>query len=107
MPLLNPPAAGNSTASTATPATVVSATNASGVPTSTLLVAANPARKGVTVWNSTNATLFLELGLTATTTAWAARLSPDGYYELPFSYTGPIAGIWSAANGSCFVRELT
>jgi hypothetical protein len=49
----------------------------------------------------------LELGATATATAWTARLSPDGYYELPFNYTGAIAGIWSAATGSCFVRELT
>ena len=98
---LNNPATTNVNASSATPTTIASST------TSAVLLAANAARKGATFWNSSTAILYLELGATATATAWTVKLSPDGYYELPFGYTGVISGIWSAANGSCFVRELT
>lgn len=98
MPLNNPVTI-DANATISTPTTVPSATT-------TVLLAANIARKGATFWNSSTATLYLELGATATATAWTVKLSPDGYYELPFKYTGVISGIWSSANGSCFVREL-
>ena len=49
----------------------------------------------------------MELGSVASTSAFTARVSAGGYYEVPFTYTGAISGIWDAANGSALVRELT
>lgn len=103
MPLSNPSTVTvqfpNST--TATPTTVVaSASNVS-------LLAANSNRKGATIWNNSTATLFVELGSPAGSATYTAKLLPDGYFEIPFGYTGPISGIWSAVNGNAMVRELT
>lgn len=88
------------TSSTATPTTVASST------TSVTILAANPNRKGATFWNDSTAILYLEVGATATTSAFTAKFFPQGYYELPFHYTGVISGIWSAANGNVLPREF-
>ncbi len=92
-----------------TPATSsnVTATSVNASTSTTSLLAANSNRKGATIWNNSTATLSLELGATASTNAFTAQLSPGGYYEVPYGYTGAIAGIWSAVNGSALVRELT
>ncbi|MEH2128899.1 hypothetical protein [Nostoc sp.] len=89
------------TSETSTPTTVASSTD------SDIILAANSNRKGATFWNDSTANLFLEFGATATTSAFTAKLSAGGYYEVPFNYTGVISGIWSAANGNALVRELT
>lgn len=57
--------------------------------------------------NNSTANLYVELGATATTSAFTARVSAGGYYEVPFTYTAAISGIWDAANGSALLRELT
>ncbi|WP_445629267.1 hypothetical protein [Nostoc sp. DSM 114167] len=103
MALYNPATAilVESTSSTSTPTTVDAST------TSETILAANSNRKGATIWNDSTATLYLEFGATATTSAFTAKLNPSGYYEVPFHYTGVISGIWSAANGNALVRELT
>ncbi|MDM9580917.1 hypothetical protein [Nostoc sp. GT001] len=90
-----------STSGTSTPATVASSA------TSVTILAANSSRKGATIWNDSTANLFIEFGATAATNAFTAKLSAGGYFEVPFNYTGVISGIWSAANGSALVRELT
>ncbi|MEH1838136.1 MAG: hypothetical protein V7L20_05110 [Nostoc sp.] len=87
--------------STSTPTTVAAAT------TSNTILAANTNRIGMTIWNSSTANLYIEFGASASTSAYLAKISAGGYYELPFRYTGVISGIWDAANGSAFVRELT
>ncbi|MEH2124173.1 hypothetical protein [Nostoc sp.] len=89
------------TSGTSTPTTVGSSTD------SDTILAANSNRKGATIWNNSTATLYLEFGATATTSAFTAKLLAGGYYEVPFHYTGVISGIWSAANGNALVRELT
>ncbi len=71
------------------------------------LLAANYNRKGTTIWNKSTANLYVELGATASTWAFTARVGAGGYYEVPFTYTGVISGIWDAANGSALVRELS
>lgn len=103
MPLYNPASitVTPSTSGTATPTSVVA--SAASVP----LLAANSARKGTTIWNNSTANLYIELGATASTSAFTARLGAGGYYEVPFTYTGAISGIWDVANGSALVRELT
>lgn len=89
------------TSDTSTPTTVSSSTS------NQTILAANSDRKGATIWNNSTAILCLELGPTATTSAFTAKLFADGYYEVPFNYTGIISGIWSAVNGNALVRELT
>lgn len=72
------------------------------------LLASNTSRLGATVYNdSASATLSLKLGATASATSFTAQVDPGGYYEVPFSYTGIIDGIWSAAVGSARITELT
>jgi hypothetical protein len=103
MPLHNPASVTvtPSTSNTATPTSVAASI------TSVSLLAANPTRKGTTIWNNSTANLYVELGETASTSAFTARVGAGGYYEIPFTYTGVISGIWDAANGGALVRELT
>ncbi|MEH2287173.1 hypothetical protein [Nostoc sp.] len=86
---------------TSTPTSVDAAT------TSNIILAANSNRVGATIWNNSTANLYIEFGATTTTSAFVAKISPGGYYELPFRYIGVISGIWDAANGKALVRELT
>lgn len=89
------------TSSTATTTVAASATNVT-------LLATNSGRRGATIWNdSTTATLYVKLGTTASNTSYAAQLFPTGYYEVPYSYTGEIDGIWTAAVGNARITELT
>lgn len=103
MPLYNPASVTITppTSGTATPTSVTAST------TNVVLLAANSVRKGTTIWNNSTANLYVELGATASTSAFTARVGAGGYYEIPFTYTGVISGIWDAANGSALVRELT
>ncbi|MFN6571176.1 hypothetical protein [Dendronalium sp. ChiSLP03b] len=75
--------------------------------TSVTVLDANSNRQGATIWNESTANLYIEFGATATTSAFTAKLSAGGYFEVPLHYTGVISGIWSAANGNALVRELT
>lgn len=102
MPLYNPVSVTvtPSTSSTATPTSVTASA------TSVTVLAANSSRKGATIWNSSTATLYLDLDSSASSTDYASKLDPGGYYEVPFGYTGIVSGIWSAANGSALVREF-
>lgn len=89
---------------TGTITSVVSAT------ASTSLLAANANRLGAVFYNDSTATLFLALSATASTTAYTVQLAAGSFYELPdlgTIYTGAVTGIWSAANGSVKVTELT
>lgn len=71
------------------------------------LLAANTNRKGATVFNdSASSDLKLSLGSTASATSFTIVIAPQGYYEVPFSYTGIITGIWAAAVGSARMTEL-
>lgn len=88
------------TTTSATPSSVTAST------TSTPLLAANPNRKGATFWNTSSSTLFIEMGQTASASAYAVQVGPGDYYELPYNYNGAVSGIWGAANGACLVREF-
>ena len=89
------------TSSTSTPTTVASSTS------SQTIAAANSNRKGLTIWNDSTATLYIDFDSACSTSDFAVKIAAGGYYEMPFDYTGVISGIWSAANGNAFVRELT
>jgi hypothetical protein len=91
----------------AAPAGTSVCTNVAGATGSTVLLAANGARLGATFYNDSTANLYLKLGATASTTSFSARILPGGYYELPFSYTGEVDGVWDAAAGAARVTELS
>lgn len=56
--------------------------------------------------NSATADLYLALASEASNLAFTCKLAPQGYYEIPNKYTGPISGVWSAVDGAALVTEL-
>ncbi len=87
---------------TGTQSNVVAAT------TSVAVLASNTSRLGATVFNDSTATLYLLLATgTASTTLYSVQLASNAYYEVPFTYTNALNGIWSAVNGNARVTELT
>lgn len=80
---------------------------ASGIASVTIL-AANPNRKGATITNTDANALYLDLsGGTASSTSFSAAVAANGYYEVPFGYSGLITGIWAAdGTGSALVTEF-
>ena len=85
-------------------------TNVAQSAVTVVILAANVARLGATVFNdpSNNSVLFLNFAATAALTDFTVRLTRNGYFEVPFRYTGTIAGIWASAGaGAARVTELT
>lgn len=75
--------------------------------TSVAVLASNANRKSFTIRNHSTATLYLALGPTATLQS-TIKLAPEGIYECPATYVGPVSGVWDAedANGYAAVLEL-
>jgi hypothetical protein len=94
------------TTSVARPATSVTSSVAGSV-TSVTLLSSNSIRLGATVYNDSNALLYVKLGTTASTTDYTVKLFPLAYYEIPYGYTGRIDGIWNTATGNARIDELT
>lgn len=88
------------------PATGTSSNIASSV-TNVTVFASNSSAKGRTVFNDSTANLFLILGATASATSFTIKIAAAGYYEVPYSYTGQVDGIWDVANGFARITELT
>ena len=82
-------------------------TSVSGSASNTTLLASNASRRGASVYNDSSAALYVKLGATASTSSFTIKLSQDGYYEVPFSYTGVIDGIWASATGNARVTEIS
>lgn len=81
---------------------------ASTVTTNTTILAANTARIGATIYNESTAILFLLLGSAVeSATVYSLQVPANGYFEVPFDYTGIIKGHWSAANGSARITEFS
>jgi hypothetical protein len=100
--------------SIATTVTTKQTTSSTGTTTSVAssasnvtLLASNTNRLGATVYNESTQVLYLKLGATASATSYTLQVAGGGYYEVPFSYTGQIDGIWASANGNARVTELT
>lgn len=77
-----------------------------GSASSVSCLAANANRLGATIHNDSAAVLRVKLGATASSTSFTARLIENGYYELPFHYTGAVDCIWESATGSARITEL-
>ena len=73
----------------------------------TSILASNSNRLGATIYNEGAAICYMILGSTATTTSYTIQLQVGSYYELPFAYTGAIAGITSAGTAQLRVTELS
>lgn len=92
------------TASTAT------ITNSPAVTTLTqVIVAANPARKGLVIYNNSANSIYLSYGPTANSNTLCTRvLATFTQFDMPAPiYTGVISGIRNAGTGFCVVTELT
>lgn len=94
------------TVSQAKPATSITS-SVPGSITNTVLLPANGTRLGATVYNDSSSLLYVKLGGAASLTDFTVKLFPLAYYEIPYGYTGEIDGIWSVANGSAKIDELT
>ena len=72
------------------------------------LLASNAMRLGATIYNeSSSGFLYVKLGAVSSATSYTIRLLPLDYYEIPFGYTGQIDAIWTSANGTARIDELT
>lgn len=75
--------------------------------TSVSLLASNPARKGASIFNTGSSTLHLSYTATATAAATAVDIVTGAYFEVPFGYTGAIAGIWDGSpSGKANINEF-
>jgi hypothetical protein len=75
--------------------------------TNVTLLSSNVLRQGGTVYNDSTSTMYLKLGVTATNANFTVKIMPQGYYELPYGYTGQVDAIWTSANGNARITELT
>lgn len=76
--------------------------------TNVMLLAANTNRRQAIVFNDSTSVLYVKLGTVAAATSYSYQVPAGGYLELPVPvYTGQIDGIWSTANGTAMVTELT
>jgi hypothetical protein len=79
--------------------------------TNVTLLAANPARVGAIITNTSSAVLQIRMdGSAATTAANSARIAASGgSYEVPFQYYGIITGIWASdpGDGNANITEFT
>lgn len=75
----------------------------------TLILASNVNRKGAAVFNDSTEILYLVLDNDAASlTVFTVKIQADGYYEIPFGYTGEVRGIWAAnAAGAARVTEIS
>lgn len=76
--------------------------------TNVTLAAVNANRKGLSLYNDSNALQYVKFGVTATTTDFTLVLTPRMFYEMPFPiYVGQIDVISSSTNGAIQVTELS
>lgn len=83
-------------------------TNVTGAVVDTLVLAANSARLGATLYNNASKKMYLKLGTGPSATSFTLIIQRDGYYEVPFGYTGVLRAVWDAGvSGDVLVTELT
>lgn len=72
------------------------------------LLAANPNRAGLSIFNDTNANYLVLLGTGITDSKFSFYLPPQSMYDAPMpTYTGPVQGRgWGVGSGSIYVTEL-
>lgn len=88
-----------------TPPITPTVTSVADTASSTMLKAANAARKEIEIQNTSSAVLYIKKGTTASATDFTARLEQYGYYTT--DYTGRIDGIWASdpGDGAAIITE--
>jgi len=84
---------------------------------SVTILGINTSRVGFVVYNDSTQILFLLIANTvagsavsaASSTNYTVQVASQGYFESPvnFVYTGPVFGIWAAANGNARITEYS
>lgn len=82
-------------------------TSVAGSATSVTCLALNANRLGATIYSDSTADLYVKLGATASTSSFTVKVFPDGFFTVPFGYTGVIDCIWSSATGNARITEVT
>jgi hypothetical protein len=83
-------------------------TNVASSASSVQLLASNANRLMAVIFNDSTATLYMNYGATASTSAYTVQIPANGYFEFPSPvYTGTVNGIWTSANGNARITELT
>lgn len=90
-----------------TRAATPSQSSVAGSASSVTLLAANSDRLGATIYNDSTAALYVKLGATASTSSFTVKMASDGYFEVPYGYTGVIDGIWASATGNARITEVS
>ena len=93
--------------STPSASTASAVTQVAGSLVVVTLQALNAARKGLTLYNEGNQPWYVRLGAGASLTAFTVKILRDGYYEVPFGYTGIVTGIQAVASNFLYVDEQT
>lgn len=88
-------------------ATTPTTTSPAVTNSNTSILASNSNRLGATIYNEGAAICYMILGSTASTTSYTLQIQVGGYYEIPFGYTGAIAGITSAGTAQLRVTEIS
>jgi uncharacterized phage-associated protein len=88
-----------------------SVTSVASSATNVTLLAANPNRKGVIIFNDSTQVVFVKMGVTASATSFTYRLTSNSTLELPLlangrPWSGQVDAIWNSANGNARITEL-
>ena len=71
------------------------------------LIAGNPNRLGIAIYNDSDFYLFFKFGSIASQTDYTLKMEPNTYYEtIPFHYVGVIDGVWNGVTGFARITEL-
>lgn len=85
-----------------------SVSSVAGSVSATTVLAANSARLGAVVYNDTNKTMYLKLGSSPSTSSYTVQILRDGYFEVPYKYTGILTAVWdTGVSGNALVTEFT
>ena len=89
------------------PSTTANITNVASSVTNVSLLASNANRLGALITNDGTAVLYIALGSAASATNYTYRVTATSQVVIDGNYTGAINGIWTVANGSARITELT
>lgn len=95
---------------TSAPSSTGAVTNVNDTATSTTLIAANSARRGLIITNTSSAVLYVRVAAgTASATMFTYRLPQNATQEIMYSYTGIVTGVWATDpnDGVAVITELT
>lgn len=74
------------------------------------ILAANPRRQGVVIYNTSSAILYLKYGAAATTSSFTYAIAASGQWTMPadHQYVGLLTGIWASdQSGAAIITEIT